>query len=129
LITVFPQGFEELLRKAVLNLSNEDTALHRSGCSHTSIHSSVATACGLKVMGKSGVTTTAGNVAVNIYHGDIILRSLISWGSPFEWNFNDRGFLEMVHRNPAFDILLGMDILNPGSFSMNGGSRQATFCW
>jgi hypothetical protein len=100
-----------------------------TGCSHTSIHSSVATACGLKVMGKGGVTTTARNVAVNIYHGDLFLRALINWATPFEWNFNDRGLLEMVHKNPAFDILLGMDILNLGVFTTNGGLKQATFCW
>jgi hypothetical protein len=100
-----------------------------TGCSHTSIHSSVATACGLTVMGKSGVTTTAGNVAVNVYHGDMAIRSLINWATPFEWVFNDRGLLEMVHKNPAFDILLGMDILNLGMFVSNGGLKQASFCW
>jgi hypothetical protein len=35
----------------------------------------------------------------------------------------------MVHKNPAFDILLGMDILSQGVFVTNGGLRQATFCW
>lgn len=104
-------------------------ALADTGCSHTSIHTSVATTCGLKVLGKSGVTTPAGNVAVNIYHGDLFFRSLISWITPFEWKFEDRGLCEMVHKNPAFDILLGMDILNLGAFSTNGGLRQATFCW
>jgi hypothetical protein len=80
-------------------------------------------------MGKSGVTTPAGNVAVNIYHGDLFVRSLLGWVSPFEWKFGDRGLVEMVHKNPAFDILLGMDILNQGMFATNGGLRQATFCW
>jgi hypothetical protein len=104
-------------------------ALADTGCSHTSIHTSVAAACGLTVMGKSGVTTPAGNVAVNIYHGDLFVRSLLGWVSPFEWKFGDRGLVEMVHKNPAFDILLGMDILNQGMFATNGGLRQATFCW
>jgi hypothetical protein len=100
-----------------------------TGCSHTSIHASVAAACGLIVMGKSSANTPAGTVAVNIYHGDLFLRSLLSWTSPFEWKFNDRGFLEMKAKNPAFDVLLGMDILNLGAFSTNGGLKQATFCW
>lgn len=104
-------------------------ALADTGCSHTSIHTSVAAACGLQVLGKSGVTTPAGNVAVNIYHGDLFFRSLISWQSPFEWKFADHGFCEMVHKNPAFDILLGMDILNQGLFVTNGGLKQASFCW
>jgi hypothetical protein len=104
-------------------------AIADTGCSHTSIHTSVATACGLTVAGKTGVTTPAGNVAVNLYLGDLYLRSMISWTTPFEWNFASRGLLEMVHKNPAFDILLGMDILNQGTFFTNGGLRQATFCW
>ena len=110
-------------------IANWFKAIVDTGCSHTSIHSSVATKCGLAVIGKSGVTTTAGNVAVNLYHGDLFLRSLIQWTSPFDWSFSDRGLLEMVHQNPAFDILLGMDILNLGQFVSNGGLRQATFCW
>lgn len=75
------------------------------------------------------VATTAGNIAVNSYHGDLFIRSLITWTSSFDWSFNDRGLMEMVNQNPQFDILLGMDILNQGNFSMNGGLKQATFCW
>jgi hypothetical protein len=104
-------------------------ALADTGCTHTSIHSSVATACGLQVVGKSTVDTTAGVVPVNVFHADIYLRSLIAWVSPFEWTFVDRGLLELLHQNPAFDILLGMDILNLGTFSTNGGLKQATFAW
>jgi hypothetical protein len=104
-------------------------ALVDTGCSHTAIQTSVAAACGLKVISKSFVTTTAGNVAVNIFHGDLFVRSQISWTTPFEWKFADHGFCEMLHKNPAFDILLGMDILNQGLLTLNGGLRQATFCW
>ena len=66
---------------------------------------------------------------MNIYHGDLVLRPLISWTTPFEWKFQDLGFLEILHKNPSFDILLGMDILNQGVFSTNGGLKQATFSW
>jgi hypothetical protein len=104
-------------------------AIADTGCSHTSIHSSVATKCGLKVLSKSTAATPGGNVAVNIYHGDLFLRSLIAWTTPFQWSFPDRGFIEMVNQNPNFDALLGMDILNQGMFVTNGGLKQATFSW
>jgi aspartyl protease len=104
-------------------------AIADTGCSHTSIHSSVAQKCGLKVMSKGAARTPGGNVAVNIYHGDVWLRSLISWTSPFEWCFADHGILEMVNSNPDFDALLGMDILSQGIFTTNGGLKQASFCW
>jgi hypothetical protein len=104
-------------------------AIADTGCSHTSIHSSVATKCGLKVLSKGSAATSAGVVAVNIYHGDLFLRSLIAWTTPFEWKFPDRGFMELLHQNPNFDALLGMDILNQGMFATNGGLKQATFSW
>ena len=104
-------------------------AIADTGCSHTSIHSSVATKCGLAVLGKGGARTPGGNTVVNIYHGDLLLRSLIGWISPFEWRLSDRGLVEMVNQNPDFDALLGMDILNLGIFTTNGGLKQATFSW
>jgi hypothetical protein len=104
-------------------------AIVDTGCSRTSIHSSVAAECGLQVMGKGTVATTAPQVAVNVYHGDLFLRCFIGWETSFELKFPDRGLVEMLHKNPAFDILLGMNILNRGVFSANGGLRQATFAW
>src|SRR5215467_11854140 len=76
-------------------------ALADTGCSHTSIHSSVATKCGLTVISKSAASTPAGSVAVNVYHGDLLLRPLIGGVTPFEWRFPDRGLLEMLHHNPS----------------------------
>jgi hypothetical protein len=49
--------------------------------------------------------------------------------TPFDWQFGDRGLFEMINQNPNFDVLLGMDILNQGQFTTNGGLKQATFCW
>ncbi len=72
--------------------------------------------------------TPGGNVAVNIYHGDLVLRSLINWITPFDWRFPDRGIMEMVNANPDFDALLGMDILGLGTFTTTGFMR-ASFCW
>ena len=104
-------------------------AIADTGCSHTSIHSSVAAKCGLKVLSKTTATTPGANVAVNIYHGDLFLRSMVSWITPFDWGFGDRGFVEMVNPNPNFDALLGMDVLSFGVFVVNGGLKQATFSW
>ena len=103
-------------------------AIADTGCTHTSIHSSVALACGLSVLGKDTVTNTSGSIDVNIYHGDLVLRPVIGAG-PFEWHFSNRGFLELLHQNPNFDALLGMDILGQGSFSMIGPLKVASFCW
>ncbi len=99
-----------------------------TGCSHTSIHTSVAVKCGLTVLGKASANTPGGAHAVNLYHGDLFLRPIIR-GKPFEFPFNDRGLVEMTHQNPDFDALLGMDILNYGTFHTNGVLKQATFCW
>lgn len=100
-----------------------------TGCSHTAIHSSVATKCGLSIIGKTVVTTPGGNKAVNLYFGDIHFHSLIAWSLPFDYMFNDRPITEMFNQNPAFDVLLGMDILSTGIFVVHGGLKAATFCW
>jgi hypothetical protein len=104
-------------------------AIADTGCTHTSIHASVATTCGLAAIGKGTVSTPAGVQAVNHYFGDVYIRSLINWAANFEWQFGDRGLVEMVQKNPNFDILLGLDILNLGIFTTHGGLKQATFCW
>lgn len=104
-------------------------ALVDTGCSGTSIHASAARQCGIRVIGKSAIVTATGVVPVNVFYGDLHIRSLLSWQTPFQSRFDDQSFAELPHKHPSFDVLLGMDVLNLGSFSMNGGSRQATFCW
>jgi hypothetical protein len=89
-------------------------AIADTGCTNTSMHSSVAIACGLSVLGKTPVSTPSGRGPVNLYHGDLFLRSLIGWTARFEWKFQDCFFPEMLQKHPSFDILLGMDILNQG---------------
>jgi hypothetical protein len=100
-----------------------------TGCSHTSIHSSVAQKCGLSIISKGSSSTPGGIVATNIYHGDLVLRPLLPGGAPFEWRFQDWRIIEMVNPNTAFEALLGMDVLNNGVFVVNGALKQATFCW
>lgn len=73
-------------------------AIADTGCSHTAVHSSVAAACGLNIIGKSMATTPAGAIAINNYHGDLYFKSMVSWTIPFDWAFNDRTFGEMLHK-------------------------------
>jgi hypothetical protein len=103
-------------------------AIVDTGCSHTAINSVVAANCGLKVVGKDSANNTSGVIAVNIYHGDLVLRPMMD-GSQIEWRFDDRRFIELLHVHPEFDALLGMDILNEGLLVTNGLLKQATFCW
>jgi hypothetical protein len=104
-------------------------ALADTGCSDTSIHTSVAQRCGLQIMSKGTATTPTGIVPVNLFHGDLFLRALVAWETEVEWPMRDRTFAELTHGDPTFDVLLGMDILNLGVFTTNGSTRQATFCW
>ena len=103
-------------------------AIADTGCSHTSIQTSVAAKIGLNIVSKGSASTPGGNVAVNLYLGDLFLRPMIGT-RPFEFRFGDRGLSEMVNPNPHFEALLGMDILNFGVFVVNGMTTEATFCW
>ena len=103
-------------------------AIADTGCTHTSIHNSVAAALGLTVLSKGIANTASGPAPANIYHGDLFLRPLIG-GKQFEWLFNDRQLLELAQNHAKYDALLGMDILSQGLFSVNGALNSATFCW
>jgi hypothetical protein len=103
-------------------------ALVDTGCSHTAIHSTVAQNCGLSIVGIAPVTTPGGPVTNHVYHGDLILRPLIG-GRAFEWRFGDCQITQMAHSNPAFEALLGMNILGIGLLAVDGIARSATFCW
>jgi len=103
-------------------------AIADTGCTHTSIHHSVAAKLGLKVLSKGIANTANGPAAANIYHGDMFLRPQIG-GKPFEWRYADRQLLELAQNHPKYDALLGMDILSDGLFSVNGALNCATFCW
>jgi hypothetical protein len=103
-------------------------AIVDTGCSHTAIHTSNALQCGLSVISKGQASTPGGMVANNIYHGDLFLRPLVG-ATPFEWKFPDRPIGEMVHHNPAFDALLGMDIISHGILTVVVNIKLATFCW
>jgi hypothetical protein len=103
-------------------------ALIDTGCSHTSIHSSSAGKCGLNVISKGNVITPTAITPVDIYLGDAILRPIVG-GRPFEWRFISHRFNELLHPNPNFEVLMGMDIIGQGTLVVNGGMQVATFCW
>jgi hypothetical protein len=103
-------------------------AIVDTGCTHTSLHSSIAHGCGLSAISKGSANTPGGNVITNIYHGDLVLKPLIG-NSPFEWRFPDWQIIEMVSPNPAFDALLGMDLIRSGLLTINATIGVATFCW
>jgi hypothetical protein len=103
-------------------------AIVDTGCSHTSIYSTVAQRCGLSIVSTGSAQTPGGVVATNIYHGDLVLRPMVG-SAPFEWRFHDIGIVEMVSPNPDFEALLGMDIICQGIFVTNGSVKLATFCW
>jgi hypothetical protein len=100
-----------------------------SGCSHTSIHTTVASSCGLKAMSKVSSNTAAGPVASNIYLGDLFVKIPLAGSQVFEYRFPDRQFVEIASPLPGFNALLGMDILSRGTFHINGITRNATLCW
>jgi hypothetical protein len=102
-------------------------AIADTGCTHTSIQTNVAGACGLGVVGKTTITSTTQMAPVNIYLGDVFIRFPMG-NTFFEWIFNDRGLLELLHPSPNFSALLGMDILSQGTLHMNGLTKQATYC-
>lgn len=102
-------------------------AIADTGCTHTSIHSSVAAGCGLAIVGKLPVSSTMQTTPVNLYHGDVFIRFPVA-GTFFEWRFPDVGLLELLLPSPQFQALLGMDILNRGTMYINGAMKQATFC-
>lgn len=103
-------------------------AIADTGCTHTSIHSSVAEKLKLSIVSKGTSNTPAGSVDVSIYLADLYLRPIIG-GKPFNWRLGTSGFLELRHALPTYDALLGMDVLNQGIFVVNGALKHASFCW
>jgi hypothetical protein len=104
-------------------------AVADTGCSHTSVHTSIAVNCGLKLISKGTTNTPGGQVPCNIYHGDLFLKIALPNGQQFEFPFRGRGIIELVNKIPSLDALLGMDMLSMGTFHVNGLTKNATFCW
>ena len=103
-------------------------ALADTGCTHTSIFSGPANAVGLSVVIQTSVQSTTQAVTADVYVADLFIRwSLL--GRVFEFPFRDRRLLQLIRPNPAFEALLGMDILGIGIFVVNGQTGSASFCW
>ena len=104
-------------------------ALADTGCTHTAIHTSVATTAGLGIIGKVPLTSSTQSVAVNLYFGDLFIRVPLSNGGSYDWRFSGRQFTEMLQPHAHFEGLLGMDIFSFGTLHVNGLTRNTTFCW
>jgi hypothetical protein len=105
------------------------TCLVDTGCTHTSIHSSVAQTSRLPVMGKGWTNTGNGQVRCNQFLGDLFIRVPLPGGQVIEHAFRDRLFVELMTKIPQCDGLLGMDILTLGTLHLNGMTKNVTFCW
>jgi hypothetical protein len=111
-----------------LPLINWVKAIADTGCSHTSISTVAAGRIGLPIINQTTVGSTTQLVPANIYLADLFLR----WndrGQTLEFAFRDRPMTELLRSTPANEALLGMDMLECGTFSLNGESKMATFCW
>ncbi|MFO1157302.1 MAG: hypothetical protein U1E60_00530 [Reyranellaceae bacterium] len=102
-------------------------ALADTGCSDTSIHTSLAVRCGLQIISTGAATTPTGILPVNLFHADLFLRA-VGWEAEVQRPMHDRTLVELTHGDPTVDVQLGMDILNLDVFTTNGGTRQSTFC-
>jgi hypothetical protein len=103
-------------------------AIADTGCSHTSIHSSVASLAGLSVISQALAQSTMQIATINVYLCDLFVR-LIYGQTVIEYAFRDRPISELLHRSTTHDALLGMDLIGLGTFFTNGLTRTATFCW
>jgi hypothetical protein len=103
-------------------------AIADTGCTTTSIFSGVAKNAGLIVTGKTNVISTTHTLAANVYLGDLFIRAVYMGGN-HEFPLPDRQFVELLQSNPNFDALLGMDVLQLGTFVVGGHAGIATFAW
>jgi hypothetical protein len=104
-------------------------AIADTGCSHTCIHADVAAVAGLQVVGKGTSNTANGQVAMNLFYGDLFMRVTLPNGQAYEYPMRNRRFGELCTKIPDVDALLGMDVLMQGTFHVNGLTRNAIFCW
>ena len=104
-------------------------ALIDTGCTITSVYTAIAAQAELPILGKGSTNTANGTVACNLFHGDLFIKIPLPNGQVYEYRFADRRILELCVKPPAFDALLGMDMLMRGTFHVNGITKNATFCW
>ena len=103
-------------------------ALVDTGCSHTSVTSTLAQSIGLNIAGRGSAHNAQSTTAVNIFHADLILKPIIL-GNPVEIRVPDCRLMEFLHPSLPFDVLLGMDLLMQGTMYINGTNCLLTFCW
>jgi predicted aspartyl protease len=98
-------------------------ALVDTGATHTSVSLEIAVAVTLPNVGEDEMVTPAGRVTIELFHGDVVLDP----NAPRF--FRDRRLAGLIHRQPEFDAVLGMDLLEKGVLTFDGPAKMATFCW
>ncbi|OJX19267.1 MAG: hypothetical protein BGO82_04335 [Devosia sp. 67-54] len=98
-------------------------ALIDTGATHTSVSVEIAVAVSLPNVGEDEMITPAGRVAIDLFHGDLALDP------DMPTLFRDRRLAGLIHRQPEFDAVLGMDMLSKGVLTFDGPAKTATFCW
>jgi hypothetical protein len=104
-------------------------AIADTGCTNTSVSQNVINTLGLKSISKAQVTSTTQMINANVFLGDVFLKASIVSSGQIDWAFPNRFLLELIHQSPHFDVLLGMDMLEYGVFSMDGPGKAGTFSW
>ncbi len=99
-----------------------------TGCSHTSLLSSLTIAANLPIISKTTVLSTTHSAPANIYLGDLHLGYNAA-GNPYHHTFNDIPFTELLRGDQNFEALVGRNVLGMGSLFLNGLANQFTFCW
>jgi hypothetical protein len=92
-----------------------------TGASHTCVTPAIATQANLHVLGLVVVQSTTHQVQVNTYLADMLMPV----GSP-GYILRDIQLSELRLGNPAFDGLLGRDLLSQGQLYVNGLARTFT---
>ena len=110
------------VRKFIPGLNNEASfieifALWDTGATHSAISTKTATLLDLVPVKKTSIIHAGGRSIVSIYDIDIILpnNSLMQYVSVIETELYD------------LDLLIGMDIISQGDFSISNKDKKTTF--
>ncbi|MHC8509747.1 MAG: retropepsin-like aspartic protease [Rhodospirillales bacterium] len=95
-------------------------ALIDTGASLTSISKNIVDAAGLESRGRTSVASVHGPANRDVYYVDIFIPVVNLWRPRVR-------VVEFTLNTPAFDALLGMDILCKGLLTVDGPKGEFTF--